>query len=99
VHINDHYFVLYIIDEKIHPRTRTYFFLTEQEHTEMPAICVSDIDDFNNLIDVDSLVRKHGFLKDRRPDRGGERGLNGSLFKFSKRTRPMSRIQPDAPLF
>jgi len=59
VHINDHYFVLYIIDEKI---------------TEMPAICVSDIDDFNNLIDVDSLVRKHGFLKDRRPE-GGGRGV------------------------
>ena len=64
MHINDHYFVLYIIDEKI---------------TEMPAICVSDIDDFNNLIDVDSLVRKHGFLKDRRPE-GGGRGFEWEPF-------------------
>ena len=65
MHINDHYFVLYIIDEKI---------------TEMPAICVSDIDDFNNLIDVDSLVRKHGFLKDRRPEAGEGGGFECEPF-------------------
>ena len=35
-------------------------------------------------------------LKDRT---GDQRGVNGSLKKFSKKTRPMSRIQPDAPLF
>lgn len=49
VHISHHYFPSLMRKS-----------IQEQEHTEMPAIYVPDIVDFN-LIHVDSLVEKHGF--------------------------------------